>query len=625
MNDLFVDRHAIVGGDTTLRGNTAVGGDLRVDGWLEAPNIKGALKGLYAGEEELTKQWPRPEPGWFALVGDTLPATLFRSERRKWVNCGVAPETFSVDMQQFKQLLQTESRRAEEAEQSLRTAMQQTETSLHTAMKDTEAALQTALKESEQQLAEALDTAESTVRAAVGGLFGRTSVIQTTGYPGTNINTARYVADMRMKWKDGDRLEKVTLDIANISETNTVMSRVAVFDSEGKMRSLTDLGVMQTPGRHEFDVSVHNIEVNSGWHVAIRGVGYRNQSNDSYFYDFESRTYLPDYAYAFGITVSRRCLDEAVMPPSVQRAVALTESMETGGGSLRVLCIGNSFTQNAIGYVPFIIGNLVPGLRLTIAMACIDGAGLVQQCASLTGETQHLDGTAYPPKPYTYYKHTPGATAWSSSSGRSAESILTDEEWDVVTMQQNGSNAFKDYDTYYTPYLMKAQLAALPYLKAGVRFGWLLTHGAYSDNPATLRTHWQGTADNADTVTRRSMTTEIFPYGTAVENLRAALEGTVVSDTPGLMADTFHLQEGLGCLCAAYAMSLSLMRLAGLRTGVLGETTRPDTAWITARAIPGTHYGSSGTVTDITEANCRLAQTAAHLALLHPYTLSPLC
>ena len=56
MNDLFVDRHAIVGGDTTLRGNTAVGGDLRVDGWLEAPNIKGALKGLYAGEEELTKQ-----------------------------------------------------------------------------------------------------------------------------------------------------------------------------------------------------------------------------------------------------------------------------------------------------------------------------------------------------------------------------------------------------------------------------------------------------------------------------------------------------------------------------------------------------------------------------------------
>ncbi|MDE5795690.1 MAG: hypothetical protein K2H75_01135, partial [Muribaculaceae bacterium] len=169
MNNLIVDRHAIIGGDTNLRGNTAIGGDLRVEGWLEAPNIKGALKGLYASAEILMAQWPRPEPGWFALVGDTLPATLFRSEEGKWVNCGVAPESFSVDMQQFKQLLQAESLRAEQAEQTLNTAMQETEASLHTAMKNTESTLQTtltaaetalqkALEKSEQQLSEALDT-----------------------------------------------------------------------------------------------------------------------------------------------------------------------------------------------------------------------------------------------------------------------------------------------------------------------------------------------------------------------------------------------------------------------------------------------------------------------------------
>lgn len=633
MNDLIVDRHATVGGNTTLRGDTAVGGDLRVDGWLEAPNIKSALKGLYASAETLMRQWPRPEPGWFALVGDTLPATLFRSEEGKWVNCGVAPESFSVDMHQFKQLLQAENLRAEQAEQNLHIAMKETEASLHTAMKNTEITLQTtltaaetalqnALEKSEQQLSSALDTVGTTVASAVSGLFGRTPVTQNTGFPGTNINTARYVADMRMEWKDGDILEKVILDITNISEANTVMSKVAVFDNEGKLCSVTDLGVLKTPGRHEFDVSAHGIEINSGWHVAVRGLGYCNKPNDSYFYDFEAGIYLPDYAYAFEITASRRCLDETVMPPSVKRIVALAEEIETGGSRLRVLCLGNSFTQNAVGYVPFIIEKLAPKLKLTIAMACIDGAGLVQQCASLTGETQYLDGTAYTPKTYAYYKYTPGVTAWSSASGRSAESVLTDEEWDIVTMQQNGSNAFKDYGIYYAPYLMKAQLAALSYLHAGVRFGWLLTHGAYSDDLSTLHTRWQNTANNAATVTESSMATEIFPYGTAIENLRTALGATTVSDTPGLMADTFHLQEGIGCLCAAYTIALSLMRLAGLRTGVLGDTTHPDTAWITARAIPGTHYGSSGTVTGITEVNCRLAQTAAQLALLHPYRLS---
>ncbi len=658
MNDLIVGRHAIVSGETTLRGNTSVGGDLRVDGWLEAPNIKGALKGLYADAEALMKQWPRPEPGWFALVGDTLPATLFRTEGGKWINCGVAPETFSVDMQQFKQLLQTENQRAQQAEQDLHTAMQKTESDLHAAIKDSETtlqmtlaeaetALESALEKSEQQLSKALDTVGNTVQTTINGLFDRTPVIQSTGYPGTNINTARYVADMRMKWKDGDRLEKVTLNIANVSEANTFMSKVAVFDSEGELHSVTDLGVLKKPGQHEFDISAHNIEVNSGWHVAIRGLGYCNRPNDNYFYDFETRTYLPDYGYAFEVTVSRRCLDESVMPPAVKRVVALAEGIKVGSKQLKVLCIGNSFTQNALGYVPFIIEKLAPEIQLTVAMACIDGAGLVQQCASLTGETQSLDGTTYVPKLYSYHKHTPGAKAWNNTSGRSAESVLTDEEWDIVTMQQNGSNAFKDYATYYAPYLIKAQMAALPYLKAGVRFGWLLTHGAYSDNLTILRNRWQATADNAAIVTERSMTTEIFPYGTAIENLRAALENfstfdhqtlqsttvisqsgsttkTSISDTPGLMADTFHLQEGLGCLCAAYAMVLSLIRLAGLHTGVLGEATRPDPAWITSRDIPGANYGSSGTVAGLTEDNCRLAQTAAQLALLHPYRLSPL-
>ena len=139
----------------------------------------------------------------------------------------------------------------QETEASLHTAMKNTESTLQTTLTAAETALQKALEKSEQQFSEALDTVGTIVGKTVNGLFDRTLLMQSTGYPGTNINTARYVADMRMKWKDGDRLEKEVLDITNISEANTVMSKVAVFDSEGKLRSVNDLGILRTPGRHE--------------------------------------------------------------------------------------------------------------------------------------------------------------------------------------------------------------------------------------------------------------------------------------------------------------------------------------------------------------------------------------
>lgn len=76
-----VSRHQLVGGDVRIGGTVTVGHNLRVKGWVDAPNLKGALKGLYATEESLVAAYPRPEAGWFALVGDSIPAAVWRAER----------------------------------------------------------------------------------------------------------------------------------------------------------------------------------------------------------------------------------------------------------------------------------------------------------------------------------------------------------------------------------------------------------------------------------------------------------------------------------------------------------------------------------------------------------------
>ena len=45
-------------------------------------------KGLYASAEALSGAYPSPSPGWYALVGDALPADIYRADGGKWVATG---------------------------------------------------------------------------------------------------------------------------------------------------------------------------------------------------------------------------------------------------------------------------------------------------------------------------------------------------------------------------------------------------------------------------------------------------------------------------------------------------------------------------------------------------------
>ncbi len=88
-----ISRNANVGGHANINGDVTVGHNMVVKGWLDAPNIKGTCKGLYASEAALKAAYPRPMPGWFALVGDTLPAQVWRAEPQHAGDCGLLPLT----------------------------------------------------------------------------------------------------------------------------------------------------------------------------------------------------------------------------------------------------------------------------------------------------------------------------------------------------------------------------------------------------------------------------------------------------------------------------------------------------------------------------------------------------
>lgn len=82
--DASIGRNVNIGGKATVRGNATVEHDLTIHGWLDAPNIKGFNKGLFATVDKLRKVYPAPQAGWVALVGDILPADIYVVENGTW-------------------------------------------------------------------------------------------------------------------------------------------------------------------------------------------------------------------------------------------------------------------------------------------------------------------------------------------------------------------------------------------------------------------------------------------------------------------------------------------------------------------------------------------------------------
>lgn len=102
---LGVGGNIAVGGNSAVRGNQTVDHNLIVKGWLDAPNIKGVFKGLFQSESKLALYYPRPGNGWFALVGDTIPASIYRAEGGQWTATGESGGTFVVDMASYNEAI----------------------------------------------------------------------------------------------------------------------------------------------------------------------------------------------------------------------------------------------------------------------------------------------------------------------------------------------------------------------------------------------------------------------------------------------------------------------------------------------------------------------------------------
>ena len=99
--DVAIGRHVTAGGNATIQGNTTVKKNLKVEGWLDARNIKGPNKGIFLDVTKLREAYPLPHDGWWALVGSNLPAPLYIADGGAWVATGELAGNPTIDSQQY--------------------------------------------------------------------------------------------------------------------------------------------------------------------------------------------------------------------------------------------------------------------------------------------------------------------------------------------------------------------------------------------------------------------------------------------------------------------------------------------------------------------------------------------
>ena len=101
--DVSVGRNVAVGGQVTVQGRSQFKGSVKIEGWLDAKNIKGANKGIFTSIEKLKAAYPLPHDGWWAIVGKSLPGPIYVGDGGEWVATGEEGGNPTVDSEQYNE------------------------------------------------------------------------------------------------------------------------------------------------------------------------------------------------------------------------------------------------------------------------------------------------------------------------------------------------------------------------------------------------------------------------------------------------------------------------------------------------------------------------------------------
>lgn len=226
---------------------------------------------------------------------------------------------------------------------------------------------------------------------------------------------------------------------------------------------------------------------------------------------------------------------------SVRTGVYGAGSLPEHSDTLRILGVGNSFTDDGMMYLPDLLR--AAGVEnVVLGRLYFPGCSLEQHCRFYADDAPE----------YIYYKST--GNEWETVNEHSLlTEALEDERWDIVVLQQ-ASHFSGLYETY-SPWLERLIGIVLSHnCNPELSFAWQMTwayaedsdHGGFANYGGDQGQMYEAIVDAVKRLQADYGIERVIPVGTAIQNARAN-----VRSLRDLTRDGYHLDLGVGRYTAA--------------------------------------------------------------------------
>lgn len=260
----------------------------------------------------------------------------------------------------------------------------------------------------------------------------------------------------------------------------------------------------------------------------------------------EPSTTVCEHSFATTVETPAGILTDGTGIDTCSKCGYTQETVIPATKTVKILAFGNSFSEDALEYLWHICRSA--GVKeVVIGNMFVGGCSLDMHWDYMSNETSA----------YTYYKNESGIR--QTNAGTTAQEALLDEDWDIVTIQQQSSQGHEQQ--YYThlsdilDYLQKH--ATNPDVKFYYHMTWAYQQD--STNPAfpvfnsDQMTMYRAIVDFTRDYVTDSRIVDVIPSGTAVQNVRTSSVG----DT--LTRDGYHLSFDLGRYIAGLTYACKLL------------------------------------------------------------------
>lgn len=284
-----------------------------------------------------------------------------------------------------------------------------------------------------------------------------------------------------------------------------------------------------------------------------------------------------------------------VIPAIEKRVENLEEAIAGASGSekrgISILFIGNSLTQDAVSYVPFLIRNLYPDIYFRFYMWYNGGYTLGQQYTMFTN-----NGKA------AIFSVCENQTSWMNyNNSKTMASVLSTYQFDIVCLQEyfNYKETYTDVTDFNN---------CVSYIRSNYPHEFKVVTLFHAPLRESADSVFALTKSGNELILKQTVAESLLAPGVAVYR---ALSTTLDSlgDQGHLSPDGTHTQEGLPCLLQAFVVYMWILRQLAVPCSVYNCQLRMTTSIYNSISVPGPNLGSG--VIEGTDAQNLLAQDVA--------------